>query len=107
MCGKKLDLLSVVIVLWVKNVFVHTCTVGKTQTSLSFSLTLRLFIYNIFLQSDDAWSNHISVIYEKASKRLNIVRLSSMQLIEKHLLKYIWLLYDLYILEYDDVVWDN
>jgi hypothetical protein len=60
----------------------------------------------LHFQSDGTWSNHISCIYDKACKRLNILRLLKHTLHRKTLIK-IYFAFIRPVLEYGDVVWCN
>ena len=58
------------------------------------------------LSHDASWGGHINRIYEKASKRLNILRMLKYDLDRKSLIRF----YTSYIrptLEYSNIVWDN
>ena len=52
------------------------------------------------------WSDHISNIYEKASSRLNILRLLKYK-VDRNTLKSLYVSYIRPVLEYSDIVWDN
>ena len=58
------------------------------------------------LSHDTSWGGHINRIYEKASKRLNTLRMLKYDLDRKSLIRF----YTSYIrptLEYSNIVWDN
>lgn len=57
--------------------------------------------------TDDAsWNQHIQTIYEKAYKRLNILRYIKTKISRRSLIK-IYIAFIRPILEYADIVWDN
>ena len=60
----------------------------------------------ICFQSDGGWKTHILKIHEKASSRLNILRMLKYSLNRKSLIK-IYYSFIRPVLEYADVVWDN
>ena len=58
------------------------------------------------LNAKGNWNDHISTIYEKASARLNILRLLKYKL-DRNSLKKLYISYVRPILEYANTVWDN
>lgn len=58
------------------------------------------------MQSDALWTSHIHTIHDKASKRLNILRMLKHKVNRKTLVK-IYIAFIRPVLEYSDVVWDN
>ena len=58
------------------------------------------------LSSDASWGEHINQIYQKASKRLNILRMLKYDLDRKSLTRF-YTSYIRPVLEYSNIVWDN
>lgn len=58
------------------------------------------------LSSDASWSEHINRIYEKASYRLNILRMLKYDMDRKSLIRF-YTSYIRPILEYGSIIWDN
>lgn len=57
-------------------------------------------------QSDALWTSHIHTIHDKATKRLNILRMLKHKVNRKTLVN-IYIAFIRPVLEYSDVVWDN
>ena len=60
----------------------------------------------ICFQRDATWTLHVQLIHERATKRLNILRMLKYKVKRKNLVK-IYFAFIRPVMEYSDVVWDN